>query len=111
MKWALLVLKVSAVIYATGMYQLPFPFCTESCLKKNQNAPRLSEHPPVREKIMSKRCCFTKNLNASKPCVNININIIASTQSGGGDVNINRQNAIECRDKNTSWYAVCFPSG
>ena len=32
--------------------------CVHVCLKKNLNAPRPSEHPPV---------LFKKNLNASKP--------------------------------------------
>ena len=38
--------------------------CVHVCLKKNLNAPRPSEHPPV---------LFKKNLNASKPCIHIQI--------------------------------------
>ena len=30
------------------------------CLKKNQNAPRPPEYPPVREEKMSKRLCWIK---------------------------------------------------
>ena len=40
-------------VFFNGIYLLHNVFCY--CLKKNQNTPRPSEHPPVRGEKMSKR--------------------------------------------------------
>ena len=48
--------KVFEVTVPTEPPGRPVHAVIQCCLKKNQNAPRPSEHPPVKgEKIMSKR--------------------------------------------------------
>ena len=72
------------------------------CLKKNQNAPRPSEHPP-KFSFFGECCCLKKNQNAPRP---------SEHPSAKGEKMSKRLDGITgCKYKTSSWHLNGFPDG
>ena len=84
-----------------GKRKLKVPFLFQfACLKKNQSAPRPSEHPPVMGGKMSKRC-LKKNQSTPRPSEHPPVM--------GGKMSKRLGGIKGCKYQTSSWHLNRFP--